>query len=178
MTSINIMFGRAAGLSYGYAVSLDQSMVLLVNMLIESILVLLVYPIFVFSWNHLLEIKLLKKSMLRIGETAKAKRDWVQKYGLIGLMLFVFVPFWMTGPVIGCVVGYLLDFNPWRNIAVVLSATYVAIFIWAIFLRSVNERVAEYSPIGPVILVLSVILVAAGGRYLQRKRNNAKSIEE
>lgn len=170
MTSINIMFGRAAGLSYGYAVKLDPTLVLWVNILVETILVLLVYPLFVFSWNHLLEVKFLKKSMNRIADAAKANREWVRKYGMIGLMLFVFIPFWMTGPVIGCIIGYFLNFKPWHNIALVLFATYIAIYVWAVLLEGIHQRLAEYSPIASFLLVAALILLALVGRYLRRKR--------
>ncbi len=171
MTSINIMFGRAAGLSYGYAVKLSPALVLWVNILVETILVLLIYPLFVFSWNHLLEIKFLKKFMNRIAVAAEANREWVRKYGLIGLMLFVFIPFWMTGPVIGCIVGFFLNFKPWLNVAVVLSATYIAIYVWAVLLEGIHQRMAEYSPIGSFLLVAGLILLALLGRYLNRKRD-------
>ena len=56
MTVTNIIFGRAAGMSVGYTMNLDHSTVLLINMLIETILVLLFYPLFVFSWHRILII--------------------------------------------------------------------------------------------------------------------------
>ena len=170
MTSINIMFGRAAGLSYGYAVKMGPALVLWINILVETILVLLVYPLFVFSWNHLLEVPFLKKFMNRIADAAEANREWVRKYGMIGLMLFVFIPFWMTGPVIGCIIGYFLNFKPWLNVAVVLFATYIAIYVWAVLLEGIHQRMAEYSPIGSFLLVAALILLALVGRYLRRKR--------
>ena len=170
MTSINIMFGRAAGLSYGYAVKMGPALVLWINILVETILVLLVYPLFVFSWNHLLEVPFLKKFMNRIADAAEANREWVRKYGMIGLMLFVFIPFWMTGPVIGCIIGYFLNFKPWHNVAVVLFATYIAIYVWAVLLEGIHQRMAEYSPIGSFLLVAALILLALVGRYLRRKR--------
>ena len=169
MTSINIMFGRAAGLSYGYAVKLGPTLVLWVNILVETILVLLVYPLFVFSWNHLLEVKFLKKFMNRIASAAEANREWVRRYGLIGLMLFVFIPFWMTGPVVGCIIGFFLNFKPWHNVAVVLCATYIAIYVWAVLLEGIHQRMAEYGPIGSFLLVAALILLALIGRYLHRK---------
>lgn len=54
MTATNIIFGRAAGISVGYTMGLDHIVVVTVNMLIETILVLLFYPLFVLSWRRLL----------------------------------------------------------------------------------------------------------------------------
>jgi hypothetical protein len=50
----------------------------------------------------------------------------------------VFVPFWMTGPVVGAIIGVLLGLKPRVNLAVVLSATYVAIFLWALLLDELH----------------------------------------
>ena len=47
MTATHILFGRAAGMSFGYAVGLGHGRGHSVNMAIETVLVLLFYPLFV-----------------------------------------------------------------------------------------------------------------------------------
>ena len=47
MTMAHVFFGRAAGLSFGYAAELGHGTVIPVSMIIETILVLLFYPLFV-----------------------------------------------------------------------------------------------------------------------------------
>jgi uncharacterized membrane protein len=145
MTAMDIMFGRAAAMAFGYSLKLSHAKVIPISMIIETILVLIVYPLFVFSWRHLLVVKGLKKLFEHIGKSAEAHKDKVQKYGVIGLLAFVWFPFWMTGPVVGCVIGFLLGLRAWLNITVVLSGTYLAIVAWALFLRRFHDSVAAYS---------------------------------
>ncbi len=168
MTATAIMFGRAAGIAFGYSMGLGYRTVIPICIIIESILVLIFYPLFVFSWQHLLVIKGFKNLFGRIHKAAERRKDTVRRYGIAGLFVFVWFPFWMTGPVVGCVIGFMIGLRIWLNVSVVLSGTYVAIIGWAVFLRQFHERAASYSSyatMGLVILLLIIILV---GHLLQR----------
>ena len=79
---------------------------------------------------------------------------------MIGLLAFVCLPFWMTGPVVGCAIGFLLGLRTWVNLTVVLAGTYLAIGGWALLLRELHARVAEYSVFGPMVLMALIVLIA------------------
>jgi uncharacterized membrane protein len=161
MSATNILFGRAAGISFGYSFDLGNVLVIITNIIIETILVLIFYPLFVFSWRSILVIKPLRRIMKRTSIAAEAHQDTIRKYGIIGLFMFVWLPFWMTGPVVGCAVGYLLGLSPWKNLTIVLSGTCLAIICWAILLRKIHDRVAEYSPYASIALVIVIILIVS-----------------
>ena len=166
MTAMDVMFGRAAAMAFGYQLGLEHSKVIPICMAVETILVLLVYPLFVFSWRHLLVVKGLKKVFERIRKSAEIHKGKVQKYGIIGLFAFVWFPFWMTGPVVGCVIGFLLGLRVWLNISVVLSGTYLAIFAWALFLRRFHDSVAAYSSQAAMVLMVLLIVIIVVGSLL------------
>ena len=128
------------GISFGYSFELSNILVICTNIIIETILVLIFYPLFVFSWSSILVIKPLRRIMKRTNIAAEAHQDTIRKYGVIGLFMFVWIPFWMTGPMVGCAVGYLLGFSPWKNLTIVLSGTYLAIICWALLLRKIHDR--------------------------------------
>ncbi len=162
-------------MSFGYAVNLSHGVVVPVNMLIETILVLLFYPLFVFSWRHLVEIPGLSKIIKRTSRVAEAKRETIRKYGMIGLLAFVFLPFWMTGPVVGCAIGFLLGLQTWVTLTVVLAGTYLAIGGWALLLRELHVRVAEYSVFGPMVLTALIVLIAVAGYLLHRAHSEREA---
>jgi len=175
MTATEIMFGRAAAMAFGYSVALEHSTVIPVCMIIETILVLIFYPLFVFSWRHLLVIKWLKNVFERTHKAAELHRDKVQRYGVIGLFVFVWFPFWMTGPVVGSVIGFLLGLRAWLNLTVVLAGTYVAIFGWALFLRRFHDTVATHSSYAAtVLMVLLVVIIIVGHLLHQSLHTNKK----
>lgn len=168
MTATELMFGRAAGLAFGYSLGLGLATVIAICMIVETVFVMMFYPLFVFSCRHLLFVRRLKRMFDRIQRTAEAHRHTIQRYGIIGLFAFVWFPFWMTGPAVGCVIGFLLGLKAWVNMAVVLTGTYTAIVSWALFLRHLHERVAAYSSYAPMVLVAVLILIVVAGHLLQR----------
>jgi uncharacterized membrane protein len=172
MTATNILFGRAAGMSFGYALDFGHLVVLPVNLAIESILVLLVYPLFVFSWQRLLVIRALERFMQRVEEAAERHKEKIQRYGIPSLFLFVLFPFWMTGPVVGCVIGFFLGLRPWINIGVVLSATALACLGWAILLKRLHDQMSDFSPFAPLILLVVIVAVAVAGYILESRRHD------
>jgi len=173
MTATQVMFGRAAAMAFGYSLGLEHRQVIPVCMTIETILVLIFYPLFVFSWRHLLVVNWLKNIFERIRKTAEARKPIVRKYGIISLLAFVWFPFWMTGPLIGSVIGFMLGLRVWVNISIVLSGTYLAIVGWALFLKQFHKSIASYSPYATMVLMalLVIIIIIANLLHKTLKEN-------
>jgi uncharacterized membrane protein len=174
MTATDIMFGRAAAMAFGYSLFLKHSLVITICIIVETILVLIFYPLFVFSWHHLLVIKWLRNTFDRIDRAAETHKDKIQRYGIIGLFVFVWLPFWMTGPVVGCVIGFLLGLKARFNIPVVLTGTYVAILGWAFILRRFHEHVAAYGSYAEIVIFAILIIVIIFGNLLHRTLQEKK----
>lgn len=168
-TATGIVFGRAACMAFGYSLGLGHGTVIPICIVIEAIFVLVFYPLFVFSWQHLLIIKSLKHTFEQVQDAAEAHQAKIQRYGPIGLFVFVWFPFWMTGPLVGSVIGFLLGVRLWLNMTMVLGGTCVAILGWAFLLRHVHERIASSNPaLLPVVAV--AVLVVGGGTYVIQRR--------
>lgn len=175
MTATHVLFGRAAGMSFGYALGFGHGIVISVNMAIEATLVMIVFPLFVFSWRRLLVIQALQSFMDRIERAAAANHDKIRRYGIPGLFFFVFLPFWMTGPLVGSVIGFFLGLRPWLNITIVLGGTFAAILAWAVILHGLHEHVAVYGPFAPLILVGAIILIVVIGNLLAGRRTGNRN---
>ena len=174
MTAVHIFIGRAAAMLFGYAQGLKSRLVIPVNMFVDTLMVLLYYPFFAFSCQYFLSKKLFHALIYRCRIAAESKQDFVRKYGLIGLFLFVFSPVWMTGPLVGCAIGYLLGIGPWVIILVVLSATFCTTLVWGIFLPELHKQVTSHSDSVPIILVLFLILVALLAGMIQKYLKSTK----
>jgi len=174
MTATQIIFGRAAAMAFGYSLDLKHTTVIPMCIVIETISVLIFFPLFVFSWRQLLVINWLKNIFMRIRNAAEAKKDIVKRYGIIGLFVFVWFPFWMTGPVVGCVIGFLLGLRLWVIITAVLAGTCVAIFGWAFFLRQLLDQVASYSPYAAMVFMILLVIIIIVGHLLQRTHHKNK----
>ena len=177
MTGLNLIIGREAGMSFGYASGFDHAHVVPLNILIETVQVLVIYPLFVLSTRQLIKLRTLQPFITRIHRAAESRGGMVRKFGVIGLFVFVFAPFWMTGPVVGAIIGFLIGLRPWVNLAVVLVATYVAIGVWALLLNELNVWAATVNQFAPYALFLAIVLIAAAAHLLGRHRDRAAQKE-
>jgi uncharacterized membrane protein len=171
MTALNVVVGRAGGMSFGYAVGLTHAVVIPVNIAVETIQVLILFPLFVLSWRHLLEIRALSHFMGRMRRAAEANRGIIHRYGILGLFFFVMMPFWMTGPVVGSILGFLIGLRSWVNMTAVLGGTYVAIGIWAILLHGLTDWAATYNRYALFGVVGAVAILWFLGRSLRDRIN-------
>jgi hypothetical protein len=113
--------------------------------------------------------------MRRVEKAAEKNKGKIQRYGIPSLFLFVLFPFWMTGPVVGCVIGFFLGIRPWINVGIVLSATALACLGWAIVLKRLHEQMADFSPFAPMILLIVIVAIAVAGYVLEsRRRHNQR----
>jgi uncharacterized membrane protein len=176
MTGLNLIIGREAGMSFGYASGFGHAQVVPLNILIETIQVLVIYPLFVQSTRHLIKLRTLEPFFSRIQRAAASRGGVVRHFGIAGLFVFVFAPFWMTGPVVGAIIGFLIGLRPWLNLAVVLVATYIAIGVWALLLNELNVWASAVNEYAPYALFLAILLIAAAmqwaGRHRERGMNS------
>ncbi len=170
MTGLNLVIGRAAGMSFGYASGFGHAQVVPINMLVETIQVLVVYPLFALSWRQLIRLPRLEASLARLHHAAELRGDTVRRFGIAGLFVFVFLPFWMTGPVVGAIIGFLIGLRPRVNMAAVLVATYVAIGVWALLLNELSAWAATFNRFAPYALFVAIVLIA-GVMYLLHRRD-------
>lgn len=178
MALFNIIFGRAVSMSIGYAGGYGHSLVVPVNMWVETILVLLFYPVFVLSMNRLVVFPKLKRFIDQAHAAAERHYDKVHRYGIIGLFVFVWFPFWMTGPVVGSAIGYLLGFPAWLTLSVVLIGTYIAMAGWAYVMFGINTQAAIFGPWAPALIIGLLIAFVVAGHLLSRRDKNARHTKD
>jgi hypothetical protein len=89
----------------------------------------------------------------------------------------VLVPFWMTGPVVGAIIGFLIGLRPWVNLVVVLVSTYAAIGVWGLLLNELNVWAATVNRFAPFALVIAIVLIAVAMRLLGRHRDRSAQNE-
>ena len=100
---------------------------------------LLVFPLFYrvieFFNNHFLKSKWYRKAAIYLSLRARRKTGpVVQKYGAIGLMIFVMIPLPFTGAYIGTIAAYIFKINYKKallaiNIGVLIALTFI-ILVW------------------------------------------------
>lgn len=170
MSATHIVSGRAGGISLGLELSIPHYMIITNAMTIETIIVLIVFSIFLLSFKNYIRSKFLKNMIDSSIKAAQKNKHTVSKYGIIGLLCFVWFPLHMTGPLAGAIIGYFIGLKQKSNLTVVLSGTFLAILSWTLFFGKINSLTGKYSFFIPIFVVL-----LAAGTFLYfkfRKKNH------
>ncbi len=166
----NLFIGRVPALSLGYASGLSHSIVIPINILTEIILVTILYPLFIYSFKGVLKIKLLENFFEKVKEEKLKNQDKFEKYGKIGLFLFVFIPFWMTGPIVGSIIGYLIGLRHFTIMFIVFIATSIAITFWGFFLNIIVDIISQLNSLYIWIILLIIVGVILYFKLKKRLR--------
>ncbi len=154
MSATHIISGRAGGISLGLELGIPHYLIIVNSMIIETIIVLLVFSIFLLSYKNYIRSKFLKNMIDTSIRAAQKNRHTVSKYGMIGLLLFVWFPLHMTGPVAGAIIGYFIGLRQKTNLTIVLTGTFLAIISWTLFFGKINSLTGQYSFFIPIFVVL------------------------
>ena len=163
---IHLMGGRALGILTCLSAGISLFYTIIYNFFLEVVIVLIAYGIVVLVMRNIIQPKLFDKAVRQAELTAQNQKTKIKKYGSIGLFLFVMFPFFMTGPVIGAIIGYLLNYKVVNNFLIVFSGTLTSIMIYALIGNNFINFINQYIQIdvlrkwgGIVIAVLIVVFL-------------------
>ncbi len=154
MILTHLLSGRAGGISVGLELELPQWLIILNATLIDIIVVLILYPLFIFSYNHTVTKGIFSSIIKKSAVAAETNREKVGKFGVLGLLLFVWFPLHMTGPLAGSILGFLLGMTPLKTISIVISGTFLAVVSWLLIFRKAFEFAEGFTLIIPISIVL------------------------
>jgi uncharacterized membrane protein len=141
---IHIMGGRALGIVTCLSAGMSLFYTILYNFLVEVVIVLITYGVVVLVMRNIIQPKLFGTAVRQAELTAQGQKTAIKKYGTIGLFLFVMFPFFMTGPVIGAIIGYLLHYRAINNFLIVFSGTLASIVIYALVGNKLINFINQY----------------------------------
>ena len=163
---IHILGGRALGIVTCLSAGISLFYTISYNFFLEVVIVLIAYGIVVLVMRNIIQPKLFDSAVRQAELTAQSQKTKIKKYGSIGLFLFVMFPFFMTGPVIGAIIGYLLNYRAINNFLIVFSGTLVSIMIYALIGNNIINFINQYIHIdvlkkwgGIIIAVLIVFFL-------------------
>jgi uncharacterized membrane protein len=158
----NAVLGRLVGLGVGFASDLG---------FFTNVFMMLFYPLFIMSWNRLLNFETLRRWADRLHGSAEHYRGRIHRYGVIGLFLFVLFPFWMTGPIVGAIIGYLMGLRHRVTLSVVIAGTFFATAGWAWMLKYVQDWAATIDEHAPWLIVFAIAIFVVLGLIIRKLRN-------
>ncbi|MFZ5799266.1 MAG: small multi-drug export protein [Thermodesulfobacteriota bacterium] len=148
--------GRAAGIGLCILNGVNHFWTIAYNFYLEVLIVCFTYSISVLSINNYIKLRVIRYYVLRLERKARKYRDKIERYGWLGLLLFVMTPLPVTGPVVGSIIGYLLKFRVSKNFSATFLGTLAAIVLWTLFFDLLEQHLNVIRAIlaGIIVLVL------------------------
>jgi len=153
----HMLAGRAASIAQGTQVGAPSALIVLLATYTDVMVMFLVFPALVFSYKHLFDRPFFKRHMNPLFEAAKKKMGRLGHFEIVGVFLFVWFPFWMTGIIMGAVLGYLLRLKTWINMATVILGSLAAVTCWVYAYDALYKYAGRIHPAVPVTLTILVI---------------------
>ncbi len=166
MIGAHLTGGRALGIAMGLGNDLPKPQVIVLGFLIETSVVCVFFAFFSLSFKKLISarFRLLNEAMQQLHRSALQQRRRVWRWGVPGLLLFVWFPFFMTGPVVGAVIGFMLGMRAWVVVMTVLTGTLLALVSWTYVMDPVLTWTASVGEFIPLLIVLFLLVLAVAYR--------------
>jgi uncharacterized membrane protein len=163
--------GRAGSVAWGISMGFPKWFLLAHCTIQDVIVLLLLYPLLVAGYRRTVEWRIVGSTLANIRAAAERHKSKVEPYGAIGLMLFVFFPFWSTGALAGGFIGYLLGMRSRIVFPAVIIGEILAVASWIWVWDKGSESIFEaLGPRAPLFILVGVIVIAAVIRAVQLRR--------
>lgn len=174
--------GRAAGISTGVVKNVPQWLVVVMVFSVDMAIVFLFYPLFVYFYRFGARKWGRNGTLSQTMREARKGRKWVGRFGLMGLVFFVWFPLYATGPLIGAIVGFFLRLRPWANLAAVGTGTMLATLSWLFvfdrFIEWMGELAGSLVPLIPWVVLVTALIVYLVLKIRSRRNPGAEDEED
>ncbi|MBN2567819.1 MAG: small multi-drug export protein [Deltaproteobacteria bacterium] len=141
---VHLIGGRAMGIAVCLSSGISTFYTIFYNFFLEVVIVLVAYGIIVLVMRNIIQPKLFRAQVRQAEFAAQDQKNNIKKYGAIGLFFFVMLPFFMTGPVVGSIIGYLLNYRAVNNFIIVFSGTLSSIVIYTLVGNQTIAYINQY----------------------------------
>ncbi len=148
---------RAGGIGICIIGGFSPSATILYNFYVETLIVCFTYAGFVLSTTNYLRVEWIRRFMDKLADKALEKKDKIKRWGWIGIFSFVMAPLPVTGPVIGSIIGYMLNMRLWSNFSATALGTLTATVIWCFGFDYLEHRFHMIQYVFAAICVLIII---------------------
>ena len=166
--------GRAGGVGTGFLYGFSPKYLFVQSFLTDLILILYVYSLFVSGFQRAARWPLIGSWLTKMHEAALKHKDRIAPYGPPGLMIFVIIPIWTTGPIVGVLAGYMLGMRTWVTFFAVLFGDFIAVGTWIMLYDQVSAD-SNTKAAALLILVFTLVLFGALFSYIVRRKNRRKN---
>lgn len=157
--STQLLSGREFAMLHGASQDMSIHLLILASFISDIGALLVGLPIFVLFHEELKRFPLMVPFMNFSEMITSNKSSMIHKFGLVGLFIFCFIPFQMTGGLATACFSQLLGFSVREIVPVVATASLVASMFWAVTADTVMQYLGPVRYYIPYLIVLVVTCI-------------------
>ena len=151
--------GREFAMLHGASKDISSVILILVSFLTDISAVLVGLPVFVVFFKELKTFPPLIPFMNYSKIVTSNKGGIIHKFGLLGLFVFCFLPFQMTGGLATACFAKLLGFGIREIVPVVFISSFSASLFWALTADTVMEYLGPIQHCIPYFIIFVVVII-------------------
>ena len=167
-----LLLGRGVAIAKAVEMGMRPGLVVFLATYVDAVTVFLLYPVLILAARNLVAGRPVDPRMKGLIESAEKNVGRFAKYKIAGIFLFVWLPFFMTGVVVGAVLGYLLGLKTWPNMATVVAGTATAAACWLYTYDYLYGRLAQIHSQIPALFTAGLIAALIAQRLWTEARKN------
>ncbi len=166
----HLLAGRAVSIAQGTQIGLPKWLIVLIATYADVTAAMLVYPLFVYSYENFFEGHFFQKRMRPMLESAERHVTRMRGSKIVGVFFFVWLPFWMTGIIIGSILGYLLGLRTWITLTAVSLGALAAVSSWVYAYDILYTWLSEIHQVVPLVFTALLIVGVFWFHVMRRRR--------
>jgi len=166
--------GRAASIAQATQANMHPGLMTFLAVFYDSVAMLITFPVLVYSYRNFFERRFFQKHMKRVFDSAEKGLTRLRQFKIASVFMFVWIPFWMTGVVVGAVLGYLLGLRHWVTILTATLGNVAAVLCWVYAYDRLFGWLGKINRNLSVIVTIVIILALVVGRIVWKIREAAK----
>lgn len=148
--------GRLTAILTGIELKFNNIFIIIILSSINMCWLLLVFPFITFSYHNIVENKLFNGILKTADKKARSYKSNLSAFGALALPVFIWLPFPMTGSIVGSFIGHLMGIQKNKLLFIVILSMLLGIVTWTYGFRSF---LFVTGPTGKTIAYICVFLI-------------------
>ena len=159
MISANHLGGRLAFIGVGLEFGLPSSLIILIIIVYNTTYLLILNYLLVFFQEKIQKVGFIRKYTESLRKKAQKRARFVKKWSWIGIAVFVWLPFPMTGAVMGSIIAYIEGYNIRKTLLLVITSMWLGVVCWTLWFDELYMFINRFGKDRTLILTLSLIVL-------------------
>lgn len=159
MISANHLGGRLAFIGVGLEFGLPSFLIILIIIFYNTTYLLILNYLMVYFQEKIQKVGFIRRYTDFLREKAKKRARFVKKWSWMGIAVFVWLPFPMTGAVMGSVIAYVEGYNIRKTLLMVTTSMWLGVVCWTLWFDELYDFIERFGKGRTLIITLSLIFL-------------------